>query len=457
MRERRPRRFGGWEQLRGRGAGDLLRIRHHRIFQNAVALYAAQFVGYVLPLISIPYLARTLGPASLGLVAFAQVIGTYVQLVIEYGFRLSATREVSRYRDSSDRLAEILAGVTGARVILCLGCLSIIGLAQLLIPSLRDDGPFLWMAVLWGMAYALRPLWFFLGLERVRLITAVDILAAGVATVGIFVFVHGPDDALTVLILQAGGATLSTAIATILAYRQVAFRLPKVSDVWNALRLGWSVFVYRSAGDLYSRSNVFILGFLAPAQIIGFYAGAEKINRTAMSLMYPISTALYPHTSRLAYQEQNGLARIVRTYTLIMGLGGVLVAAAAYPLTPLVLPIILGPGYGASIPIFQILALLFPITWMSIPLEIQWMIPLGLEDVLIKLTFAAGVAHFILTIGMISQFGAIGAAWAFVISQLCFLAAIWIFLNRRKLNPFDHHHALSSLSAAATGNTQDTD
>lgn len=454
MRERRRGRIGDWKQFGRAGASRLLHFRHHRIFQNALALYAAQVIGYIMPLVTIPYLARVLGPESLGLVTFVQAIGAYVKLVIGYGFYLSATREVSRHRDSPDRLAEILAGVTGAKIVLLLGCGSIIGLAQLLIPSLQDKGPFLWMAVLWGMSYALHPLWYFLGLERVRLITTVDILTAGLTTASIFAFVHGPDDALRVLILQAGGAMLSTAIATFLAYREVAFRWPRVSDVWNAIRLGWSVFAYRSAGDLSSRTSVFILGFLAPAQAVGFYAAAEKINRAAMSLMYPISSAIYPRTSRLAYREQAGLARMARRFTLVMGLSGVLAAAAAFPLTPLILPIILGPGYDASVPIFRILALLFPIVWISIPLEIQWMIPLGLESVLTKITLAVGAFHVSFTVIMASQFGALGAAWAIVASQVCNVVAIWVVLNRRGLNPFDYHITLPNMQPTTTGSTQ---
>src|SRR5690606_7080343 len=121
MRERRRGRFGRWEHARKAGIAFLLRGRRHPIVQNALALYAAQFAGYLLPLATVPYLARVLGPGSLGLVAFAQALGAYVALVVEYGFHLSGTREVVRHRSNPDRLAEILAGVTGARLLLVLG------------------------------------------------------------------------------------------------------------------------------------------------------------------------------------------------------------------------------------------------------------------------------------------------------------------------------------------------
>ena len=72
--------------------------------QNAAALYGVQFVRKLLPLVIIPYLARTLGPAGWGVVAFTQSIAEFMVLVIEFGFNLSATREIARNRESKRRL-----------------------------------------------------------------------------------------------------------------------------------------------------------------------------------------------------------------------------------------------------------------------------------------------------------------------------------------------------------------
>jgi len=66
------------------------------IVQNAIALYGVQFSYKVIPLITFPYLAITLGPDGWGAVAFVQSLGDLVVLFVEFGFSLSATREVAR-------------------------------------------------------------------------------------------------------------------------------------------------------------------------------------------------------------------------------------------------------------------------------------------------------------------------------------------------------------------------
>lgn len=50
-------------------AGRLLR---GRTAQNLLALYGVQFANYLLPLLTLPYLARVLGPESWGALAVAQ-------------------------------------------------------------------------------------------------------------------------------------------------------------------------------------------------------------------------------------------------------------------------------------------------------------------------------------------------------------------------------------------------
>jgi hypothetical protein len=63
----------------------------------------------------------------------------------------------------------------------------------------------------------------------------IDLSTSALATAGIFFWVHAPEDGLKVLLLQAAGALLSTVIAMYLAYRDVAFHLPRLSTAWDSL------------------------------------------------------------------------------------------------------------------------------------------------------------------------------------------------------------------------------
>ena len=69
---------------------------------NVASLFLVQLANYAMPLITLPWLTRTLGPDGFGRLSFCTAINAYLVLLCDFGFNLSATRDIAVH--SHDKL-----------------------------------------------------------------------------------------------------------------------------------------------------------------------------------------------------------------------------------------------------------------------------------------------------------------------------------------------------------------
>src|ERR1700682_1222961 len=407
----------------------------HALVQNALSLYGVQIASYLVPLVTIPYLARVLGATGWGLVAFAQAFGAWVALVGEYGFSLSATREVARHRDNRDKLTHILAGVLGAKLLLATVSIIFAIAARWWVPIFREHPALLWAGMSWALAQVFSMMWYFQGIERMRLLASLDISAKALATTAIFLLVRRPGDAWRVLAIQGCGFWVSSAISLVLVYRQLPFRIPTLASVREALRMGWSMFLFRGSVSLYTPGNAFILGLFVSPQFVGYYAGAEKISRAFLGLLNPISQTLYPRLSHLAYHAQNRAAHLARISITVMGVGGAVIGLFVFWLAPLLVRLILGNGFEPSVAVLRVLSLLVPLVAFGNVFGIQWMLPRGLDLAFNRLVLFAGLINLSLALILAPLHTDLGMAWAVVIAETFVSGSMYLLLRAQKLDP----------------------
>ena len=76
--------------------------KNGRFVTNTIFLFILTFSNYLFNFITFPYQTRVLGPEVFGNIGFATSVMTYFQLIMEFGFMLSATEDVSKNRDNKD-------------------------------------------------------------------------------------------------------------------------------------------------------------------------------------------------------------------------------------------------------------------------------------------------------------------------------------------------------------------
>lgn len=413
-----------------------MKVLRSGLVRNALALYGVQVCRKVLPFVTIPYLARVLGPVALGRVAFVQAFSELLVLLVEFGFGLSATREIARHRDSRSECSDIVAGVLGAQILLGLITVSVAIGAYYFVPELQADRSLVLAGVLYAVFQGLSPLWFFQGIERMTIAAGIEVTGKLLALGGIFLLVHSPSDDWKVLAMQACAPIVSTVLGLAVAYRYIDAKLPSWDIIRAAFLAGWQMFILRSGVSLYSVANAFTLGLFASPSQVAYYAYSEKIAKAAYGLLNPIREALYPRLSHLASRSSSDMARFAKAGGLVMTLGGAALGAGLFLFAPWIVHTLMGSQFGPAIPVLRILSLLPPIICITDAFGVQWLLPHGYERIAIWIIFGGAILNLTAAVVFAPQFRQIGMASVVVLSELFVAVAMALAVRRiDRLNP----------------------
>ncbi len=276
-----------------------------RLISNFFSLVVLQGANYILPLITLPYLVRVLGVEYFGLLAFATATVMYFQILTDYGFNLTATREISIHRDNKAKVIEIFSSVMTIKVILMFVSFLLLCLLVFSFDKFAKDWLVYLLAFGTVIGQVLFPVWFFQGMERMKYITYLNILSKVIFTVAIFVFVQEQSDFYLVPLLTSIGFLVAGIWSLYLVKKEfgVGFELQNIDTIKHHLIEGWHIFVTTLSGNLYGQGNIIILGFFTTPTIVGYYSLAQKLVSVIINIFQVFTQTLMPYFSKL--REQN--------------------------------------------------------------------------------------------------------------------------------------------------------
>jgi PST family polysaccharide transporter len=403
---------------------------------NVIALYGVQACTYALPLLTFPYLAHVLGPSGWGVVLFAQAIGVVIASIVEYGFDISASRETSRHRGDPGHLSALVSSVLGAKTLLALLCIAGALLSRRFTHHVAPSLALFWSSTIWGVCQGINMLWFFQGLERMRLASALEIGGKVLATLSIFALVHKPEDGWKVMAAQCVGCVVAHGVTVVLAYREVGFSWPTPSSVGKALRLGGSMFLFRVVEGLSGSVNRLVLGAVAPVAVLGEYAGAERITRVFQQGLWPVNQALYPKMTKQAQDNPGRGMKTVRLSMLFLGSLGAIFGLTLFLTAPFLVHFVLGTAFQDAVPVLRVFALWMPLIALTTVITFQLLLPNQLDSQFNVVNFTAGAVGIVAAFLLAPRFRAVGIAWSTVLAQLYTLVAFLTVAIRAGLNPF---------------------
>ncbi len=407
------------------------------IAENVISLSLLQAANYLLPLILLPYLVRVLEPEKYGLVMFALAFIQYFVILTDYGFNLSATRAISAHRDNPDRVSEIFSAVIIIKLLILLCSFLLMAIIVSLFDTFSREMAIYYLAFGIVIGNMLFPVWFFQGMEKMRYITILTVLAKGIFTLCIFVFVKEVEDYPLVPLFYSLGFIVSGALAFRIAMKRygVTLRLPSLQAVRAQLGEGWHIFISTVAINSYLLSNTFLLGLFESDAVVGYYAAGEKLVRSLTYLFLPLFQALYPYVSRKAADSPEAVTSLLKKLILLVAGVASIIFIGIFAFSPDIASIVLGDRFHDSVVIIQILSPLLVVIPIAYVLFNLAMLSFGLDRYYSRI-YLFGAFFNLTLIGVflvIMKWGATGVALANLSNEIVItVIAVFILKWKRK-------------------------
>jgi PST family polysaccharide transporter len=389
------------------------------VLGNFISLTTLQGISYILPIVVLPYLIRTIGIEKFGLISFAQAFIQYFMILTDYGFSLSATRSIALIGEHKKKVSALFSSVMTVKLIFAAISLLLLCVILSFVPKFRNDWPVYLLSFGTVIGSTLFPVWFFQGKEKMSYITVVNVISGILYASGIFIFILGPDDYLKVPLLGSLLSVVSGILGLYIAFKKfrLEFILQRYTDIKKELKTGWDIFISILAVNTYTASRVFAIGLLTNNILTGYYSLAEKIANVIQTFpMDSFTRAVYPRINNVfAKNKQRAVAIMYRIQDNIT-LGFVISLPIAYFLAPWIINLACGAAYKEVVLVFRLLlAAVFFVGANNF--KVQFLLVCGKQDLYAKIHIAAALTGLPLIFILIYQFSYLGAALATIFTE----------------------------------------
>jgi PST family polysaccharide transporter len=371
-----------------------------------------QLVGYILPLVTIPYLLRVLGPERFGIITFSQAIMSYFIVINDYGFNLSATRDLSLCRDSRRLRSELYFSIMAIKVSLCAMSLLVLSAIIRFVPGIHAYRGVYYASFLMVVGNMLFPAWYFQGIEKLYWISFVNIAANVVFAVATFMAVHTSADYVRAAVIQSGGRLLAglLGIAILFLSEDMEVCCPTLAQIRCRLVDGWHLFISQISVSLFLSSTTVVLGLLRGMTEVGYFSAANKLLNVGQAGLGAIGQAMYPHVCSLAARSRAAVVFYLRKSLLVIG--GISIAGGAFVLvfSPQIVRAVMGQQYMAAVPVLRFMSAIPFVCAVNNIYGTQAMLNFGMKRYFTYTIICSGVLSFIVLLPFAFWFGAVGAA-----------------------------------------------
>lgn len=401
------------------------------VFKNVVALLVLQGTNFLIPLIVMQHVIKTIGIEYYGVIGFIQAIMVYFFSITDYGFNITATQEIAVHQTEHRKLERTFNLVLATKLILIVLTV-ILGLILLIIiPELRDEKLAFCLAYVLVLGQAALPTWFFQGVEKMKYITLMNFVAKLIFVVVIFLFIKQKEDYPFVLFFYGIGNLVSGVVGIFYAKTKynLKFKCPVFADIVKEITNGWSIFIGNFSISLYINSNVFILGLFASNLVLGYYVIAEKILMAVRHLLSAFAQAIYPHVCKLSELSHDKLKKFYKEILSPFILGVLAIGVGLFVFAEEIILLFSNTANPRIVLLLRMLSFVPFIVALNIPANLTILVNKFNRTYSIVMILGS-IINIGLNVGLASLFEAEGTAVSVIITEVFITVGLYVVLRK---------------------------
>lgn len=393
-----------------------------KLIENFFSLSVLQVLSYVFSLITLPYLAKTIGAENFGRIAFGAAVISYFQCVVQWGFRYSSVRDIAISRDDPVAVSKIASKVLCASLFLMIASSLVLLLLVCLVPSLYAEKEIILITALIIPGYTFFPDWLFQGMEKMKYITFMSFFSRLLFTISIFLFIKSPDDYVLEPAIQALGQFLPGILSLMYGIKIFNLKLKFVGfkEPICTLKEGFNVFFTQFMPTLYNQMSIVLLGSLVGQTAVGLFSAAYKFIGISEQFSAVLSRTFFPFLARRMDKH--------RMYALISGSISLLVSLVLLLGADIIINLFFTDEYTEAVFLLRILAFGPFFLFLRNTFGVNGLILIKKDKSYRNIVFICSVLGFVLALFSIPKWGSVGVAITFMVSwALMGLCSYFIF------------------------------
>jgi len=380
-----------------------------------------------------PLLIQSIGVDQFGLVNLALSVIILLNILVGFGYNLSAPREVAVNQQNKEALSHLVSNVFSGKAMLAAIATLLILIGVFGLNLFQEYQLILVFSSLLLFSEATLPLWFFQGMEKMKLVSIANIFSKLLFLMGIVLFIHSPEQSQWVnFMLGFFGLSINLMLLFYIhAFLGIKFYRPEFSAIYRSLKENILLFFSNLASHISINGGLIILSFFSAAETLGMYSLAERVVMVLRLFPALIIQAIFPNASKLLKEDRPAFFRFLKNVYLRVLLAGMLISAGAHFTAPWIIRVLSRSDLAESVLYLKILAAVPFLACLNVG-NVSLLLVADLKELLFKASWMMCVYMIVVSAILTSYMEGLGLCIAIISTEIVVFLICLTLLYRHK-------------------------